>query len=238
MKILVINSGSSSIKYQLFDMARQEVLTSGLVERIGLDGSRIKHKTFVDNTPREVVKELPVPNHKRGLELVADMLMDEDIGVISGPAEIGAVGHRAVHGGEFFSQTTVITAEVIAKIRELIPLAPLHNPANLQGIEVAREIFPHAPQVAVFDTAFHQTMPPAAYRYALPGPSTPSKASAPTAFTAPLTCMSPKPPPPIWAAPWPRPTSSPPTWATGPALPPSKAANRSIPRWASAHFPA
>jgi acetate kinase len=168
MKILVINSGSSSIKYQLFDMARQEVITAGLVERIGLDGSRIKHKTFTNNTPHEVVKEMPVPNHKRGLALVADLLMDEDIGVISGPAEIGAVGHRAVHGGEVFSRTTLITDEVIAKIRELIPLAPLHNPANLQGMEVAREIFPHAPQVAVFDTAFHQTMPPAAFRYPLP----------------------------------------------------------------------
>lgn len=168
MKILVINSGSSSIKYQLFDMPKREAVTAGLVERIGLDGSRIKHKIFDNGHSNEIVREMPIENHQRGLEQVSELLMDSQVGVIESPAEITAVGHRTVHGGERFNSTTIITDEVVAKMRELIPLAPLHNPANLEGIEVARQIFPHATQVAVFDTAFHQTMPPAAYRYAIP----------------------------------------------------------------------
>ena len=168
MKILVINSGSSSIKYQLFEMENKAALTVGLVERIGQANSRIKHKIIGNSKTEEIVKEVPLQNHQQGLEQVADLLLDDNIGVISSPAEIAAVGHRAVHGGERFSKTTIIDDEVIAKMRELIPLAPLHNPANLEGIEVAREIFPEATQVAVFDTAFHQTMPAHAYRYALP----------------------------------------------------------------------
>ncbi len=168
MKILVINSGSSSIKYQLFEMPHPAPLTSGLVERIGLDGSRIKHKIFHAETVTEIVRELPIPNHQTGLQQVANLLMDADFGVIKTPAEIEAVGHRTVHGGERFNQTTIITDEIVAKMHELIPLAPLHNPANLEGIEVARQIFSAATQVAVFDTAFHQTMPPEAYRYAIP----------------------------------------------------------------------
>lgn len=168
MKILVINSGSSSIKYQLFEMDKKAALTTGLVERIGLDGSRIKHKIFRNGDAAEVIKEIPIKNHQQGLERVAELLMDSEVGVIESPAEIAAVGHRTVHGGERFNSTTIITDEVVAKMRELIPLAPLHNPANLEGIEVARQIFPQATQVAVFDTAFHQTMPAAAYRYAIP----------------------------------------------------------------------
>jgi len=168
MKILVINSGSSSIKYQLFEMEDQRVLTVGLVERIGLEMGRIKHKRFHGEEVTQVVKEMVIENHRQGLHQVAALLLDGDQGVIKSPAEIEAVGHRVVHGGETFSRTTIIDAEVQAKIKELIPLAPLHNPANLIGIEVATEIFPTAIQVAVFDTAFHQTLPPAAYRYAIP----------------------------------------------------------------------
>jgi acetate kinase len=169
MKILVINSGSSSIKYKLFDMDKKEPLTAGLVEKIGEAISRINHKVFVDGEQKETSKELVIENHHQGLEQVAHLLMDQEVGVISSPAEITAVGHRVVHGGEQFSQTTIIDDKVIAKVRELSPLAPLHNPPNLQGIEVSRQIFSEAIQVAVFDTAFHQTMPPAAYRYAIPG---------------------------------------------------------------------
>ncbi len=168
MKILVINSGSSSIKYQLFEMTDRAVLAGGLVERIGLEGSRIKHTITASGEARQIIRETDIPNHHTGLAQVAALLMDDQVGVIASPAEIDAVGHRVVHGGERFSQTTRITPQVMAQVRDLIPLAPLHNPANLQGIEVAGQIFPQAVQVAVFDTAFHQTMPPAAYRYALP----------------------------------------------------------------------
>jgi acetate kinase len=168
MKILVINSGSSSIKYQLFDMANRNVLTVGLVERIGQPMSRINHTAFLAQGEQKVVKDIVIKDHRTGLAQVAQLLMAEDVGVIETPSEIAAVGHRVVHGGEAFSQTTIITPEVKAKVKELIPLAPLHNPANLEGIEVAEEIFPQAIQVAVFDTAFHQTMPASAYRYAIP----------------------------------------------------------------------
>jgi acetate kinase len=173
MKILVINSGSSSIKYSLFDMDQRAPLATGLVEKIGEASSRIKHAIPAgpgngDKAPLELVHELIVSDHRHGLALMADLLMDEDVGVIQSPAEIAAIGHRVVHGGERFSQPTVITAEVQETIKSLIPLAPLHNPANLTGIEVAIELFPQATQVAVFDTAFHQTMPAGAYRYAIP----------------------------------------------------------------------
>ena len=168
MKILVINSGSSSIKYQLFDIDRKTVMTAGIVERIGLADSLIKHTVFKNGEPQQIVQERSVQNHEQGLELVAALISDPDFGVISDPAEITAVGHRVVHGGERFSDTTIIDQDVIDVVRELIPLAPLHNPANLEGIEVAMHIFPEATQVAVFDTAFHQTMPAQAYRYAIP----------------------------------------------------------------------
>lgn len=168
MKILVINSGSSSIKYQLFDMAREAALCGGIVERIGLDMGRVRHWALRDGERWEWVEERSVPDHRLGLSLAAGLLSDAEMGAIASADEIDAVGHRVVHGGERFSQTVRITDEVIAVIRELIPLAPLHNPANLKGIEVAREVFPRAEQVAVFDTAFHQTMPPRAYRYAIP----------------------------------------------------------------------
>lgn len=168
MNILVINSGSSSIKYQLFDMARRETIGVGLVERIGEAQSRIKHRALLDGREETVVRELVIENHRRGLQEVSQLLMNPTMGVIQSPAEIAAVGHRVVHGGEQFSEPTVITERVKQVVRDLAPFAPLHNPPNLQGIEVAEEIFPEATQVAVFDTAFHQTLPPSAYRYAIP----------------------------------------------------------------------
>ena len=143
-------------------------ICSGLVERIGLSDSVITHKTFVGGEEKQWKKTLVVPDHEAGLHKVADLLTDAEIGVISNPEQIAAVGHRVVHGGENFAATTIITDEVKAKVKELFSLAPLHNPPNHLGIEVAEKIFTKAKQVAVFDTAFHQTMPAKAYRYALP----------------------------------------------------------------------
>ena len=143
MKILVINAGSSSIKYQLFNMDDRSVLAAGLVERIGEAEGQIKHK---DHRDASVVNVLPIPDHQAGLNMVAQLLLE---GVIASPKEIGAVGHRVVHGGEKFSAPTVINDEVINVIDALSSLAPLHNPANLTGIRVAMELFPHAPQVAI-----------------------------------------------------------------------------------------
>ena len=164
MKIVIINSGSSSIKYQLIDMPNGEVICSGMIDRIGLETSNLSYVT--NNTKLE--ETLPIANHKIGLEKIAKLLMDETVGVIKSTDEIEAVGHRVVHGGSAFSNTVIITSEVKDKIRQLFDLAPLHNPANLEGINVAEEIFNSAKQVAVFDTAFHQTIPVVAHKYALP----------------------------------------------------------------------
>ncbi|MCV2486893.1 acetate kinase [Flavobacterium sp. SH_e] len=164
MKILIINSGSSSIKYQLMVMPENEVICSGMIDRIGLETSNITFKTAVAS--RE--ETLPIPNHKVGLQKVANMLLDAEKGVIKSTSEISAVGHRVVHGGSDFSATVKIDEKVKAKIKQLFELAPLHNPANLEGINVAEEIFSSAEQIAVFDTAFHQTMPEVAYKYAIP----------------------------------------------------------------------
>ncbi len=168
MNILVINAGSSSIKYQLIDMNTELPLSSGIVERIGLEMGLIKHKTFTNGSEEKTVEEFPIPDHGVGLKRVAELLIDEKVGVISDPSEIQAVGHRLVHGGETFTETVEITDEVKAKVKELFPLAPLHNPANLIGVEVAEKVFPNAKQVGVFDTAFHQSIPEKAFRYALP----------------------------------------------------------------------
>lgn len=165
MKILVINAGSSSIKYQLFEMPARRVIASGLVERIGESTSRIKHKV---TDGENVTREGRIADHRAGLAQVVELMMDEANGVIESASEIAAIGHRVVHGGEKFRAPTRITGEVKSTVHELISLAPLHNPANLAGIEVAEEIFPDAAQVAVFDTAFHQTMPDYVYRYAIP----------------------------------------------------------------------
>lgn len=164
MKIVIINSGSSSIKYQLIEMPAREVICSGMIDRIGLETSNLSYVTKKD----KIEESLPIPNHKIGLEKIARLLMDEKVGVIKSTQEIDAVGHRVVHGGSSFSDTTIITEEVKEKIKQLFELAPLHNPANYEGINVASEIFNSAQQVAVFDTAFHQTIPVEAYKYAIP----------------------------------------------------------------------
>lgn len=164
MKVLIINSGSSSIKYQLFKMPQEEVICSGLVERIGLANPEIHYKS----EDHSIDKICEIPNHEVGLEKVVKFLLDEEVGVIKSTSEIAAVGHRVVHGGATFSNTVVIDDLVKDKIKELFPLAPLHNPANYEGIIVAEAMFPNAKQIAVFDTAFHQTMPVKAYKYAIP----------------------------------------------------------------------
>jgi acetate kinase len=169
MKILVINTGSSSIKYELFDMTDQSVLASGLAERIGEDDGRLTHRRFQpDGSASSLTFDEPFPNHLEGLNRIVTLLTDPKHGVIQDKSEIAAVGHRVVHGGEHFKSTTVVNAAVMDAIRENIPLAPLHNPANLVGIEVSQSIFPKASQVAVFDTAFHQTIPLKAFLYAIP----------------------------------------------------------------------
>lgn len=169
MNIFVVNSGSSSIKYQLFKMPAEKPICTGLVERIGLADSVITHKIFSGNDEPKIIKQtLNLPNHEAGLKEVVALLSDKEFGVIQNPDDIQVVGHRAVHGGEAFASTTIITDEVKAKIKELFALAPLHNPPNYTGIEVAEKIFTKATQVAVFDTAFHQTLAPKAYRFAIP----------------------------------------------------------------------
>ena len=169
MKFFIINSGSSSIKYQVIEQGTEAVLASGLVERIGEACGRLKNTSFPGTSDAlETVIEQPIPDHYNGMMLVIGTLTDKKHGVICHTSEIAAIGHRVVHGGEDFHASTLITPEVIEAIRRNIPLAPLHNPANLDGIRVAMEIFPEVPQVAVFDTAFHQTMPPRAFLYALP----------------------------------------------------------------------
>ena len=164
MKILVINSGSSSIKYQLFNMPQEEVICSGLVERIGLNDAEIHYKS----EKNKIDEVLDIPNHKVGLEKVVNLLLDEKVGVIKSTSEVEAVGHRVVHGGSTFSDTTIINQEVKDQIKKLFSLAPQHNPANYEGIVVAETMFPNAKQIAVFDTAFHQTIPVEAYKYAIP----------------------------------------------------------------------
>jgi acetate kinase len=168
MTILVVNSGSSSIKYQLFKMPAETPVSSGLVERIGVENSIITHKIFSGGEEKVIQRTFDIEDHATGLQEVAALLTDKEIGVIKNPEEIDAVGHRVVHGGEGFAQTTIITGKVKEEIKKLFQLAPLHNPANYLGIEVAEKIFTPATQVAVFDTAFHQTMPAQAYRYAIP----------------------------------------------------------------------
>ena len=169
MKILVINTGSSSIKYQLFDMEREEAIVTGLAEKIGEGDSILTQKTM-DNSGSTKIKvdDTPLADHAEGLSRIIDLLIDPQHGVIRDKSEIVAVGHRVVHGGEDFQSSTIITEKVIATVRKNIPLAPLHNPPNLIGIEVAKKLFPEAPQVAVFDTAFHHSLPEKAYVYAVP----------------------------------------------------------------------
>ncbi|WP_316829592.1 acetate kinase [Pedobacter aquatilis] len=168
MNILVINSGSSSIKYQLFKMPSKQPVCSGLVERIGIEGSFIKHSVFPNGEKLSIEKDAFISNHGEGLKQVLTLLSEGEHAVITSPEDIAAVGHRVVHGGEHFSGPTLITDEVKKQIKKLFSLAPLHNPVNYKCIEVAEYTFPSAKQIAVFDTAFHQTIPHEAYRYAIP----------------------------------------------------------------------
>ena len=165
MKILVINAGSSSLKYQLIDMQDESVLAKGLVERIGIEGSNLTHKYGESG---KFVQEQPLKDHAEAMTLVLAALTDAEHGVISSTDEIGAVGHRVLHGGMEFTASCIIDDAVIAAIKKCIPLGPLHNPANLMGIQACQAVMPEKIQVAVFDTAFHQTMAPEAYMYAIP----------------------------------------------------------------------
>lgn len=165
MKILVLNCGSSSIKYALYDMDTKEVIASGGAERVGLDNAFVKVK-LPNGEKREIKHDMP--EHTEGVKFIFSLLTDPEIGAIKDLKEIDAVGHRMVHGGEKFAQSVIINDEVIAAFKEVSDLAPLHNPANLKGIEAVNELMPGLPQVGVFDTAFHQTMPQYSYMYALP----------------------------------------------------------------------
>lgn len=165
MKILVINCGSSSLKFQLIDALTEQVEAKGLCERIGIEGSRL---VYTPGDGQKQIIETPMPDHKEAVRLVLNALTDKEHGVLNSLADIGASGHRIVHGGEKFSDATLITDEVLEAIRACNDLAPLHNPANLTGIEACRSLMPETPMAAVFDTAFHQTMPEEAYLYGIP----------------------------------------------------------------------
>ena len=197
MKVLVINAGSSSLKYQLLDPDTKEVLAKGLCERIGIDG-HIKHTP----TGKDVYDaDRYMPDHEAAIKLVMEVLTHNYYGVIKDMSEIDAVGHRVVHGGEEFTHSVIIDRAVMKGIRDCIPLAPLHNPANITGIEACQDVMPNTPMVAVFDTAFHQTMPP--------------KAAA-MASMALLTSMFLSVPRRCWAAPLRNCALPPATWATAP----------------------
>ena len=165
MKILVLNCGSSSIKYALYNMDDSSVMTSGGAERVGLDGAFVKVK-LASGEKKQIMHD--IPEHTEGVKFIFSLLTDPEIGVIKSLDEIDAVGHRMVHGGEKFAKSVVITPEVIEAFKACSDLAPLHNPANLKGVDAVSELMPGLPQVGVFDTAFHQTMPPKAYLYAVP----------------------------------------------------------------------
>ncbi len=165
MKVLVVNAGSSSLKYQLMDTTTGDVLGKGICERIGLTGSSIEHKK-ADGS--KIKKEIAMPDHSIATEIVVAMLTDKENGCISSMDEIEAVGHRVVHGGPYISESCLVTDEVLATIEKCVEFAPLHNPAHIMGIKGCQKVMPNTPQVAVFDTAFHQTMEPKAYTYALP----------------------------------------------------------------------
>ena len=167
MNVLVINAGSSSLKYQLLNPATGALLAKGLCERIGIDG-KFTYKPQLEGKEAIKAADVAMPTHNEAIAAVLNALVDEKNGVIGSMKEIDAVGHRVVHGGEKFAKSVVITDEVMAAIEECNPLAPLHNPANIIGIKACQQLMPGVPMVAVFDTAFHQTMPPVAYTYAIP----------------------------------------------------------------------
>ncbi|ACK42219.1 MULTISPECIES: acetate/propionate family kinase [Dictyoglomus] len=165
MKVLVLNCGSSSVKYQVFDMKNESVLAKGLAERIGLEGSRIVYQR---GSEAKKVFEIPLPTHKKAIEEIFKLLVDKNNGVLQSLNEIDAVGHRVVHGGDKFVESVLVNDEVYSIFKGILDLAPLHNPYNLQGVDACSELMPGVPQVLVFDTSFHQTMPEEAYIYALP----------------------------------------------------------------------
>ena len=165
MKILVLNCGSSSIKYALYNMDDKSVMTSGGAERVGLDGAFVKVK-LPNGEKKQIMHD--IPEHTEGVKFIFSLLTDPEIGVIKSLDEINAVGHRMVHGGEKFNKSVILTDEVLKTFEECSDLAPLHNPANLKGVNAVKELMPGLPQVGVFDTAFHQTMPPKAFMYAIP----------------------------------------------------------------------
>ncbi|MEA3402791.1 MAG: acetate kinase [Armatimonadota bacterium] len=165
MNVLVVNCGSSSLKYELYDMEREQSLANGLCERLGTEGANIEHET---HDGRTFEQDVEMPDHRVALGQAVDVMTDDEHGVIGSLEEIDAVGHRVVHGGEEFASSVLIDEDVEAAIDRFGELAPLHNPPNLLGIQAARELLPHVPHVAVFDTAFHQTMPPHAFVYGLP----------------------------------------------------------------------
>ena len=166
MKVLVINCGSSSLKYQIIDMTDESVIAKGKCDKINLDGSFIQYKCPAKNVSFE--KEVPMKNHSEAIKILIAELTNEEYGAVKDVSEISAVGHRLVHGGELFSESVIITEEVIAAVESCNDLAPLHNPANIVGVRACQELMPNVPMVAVFDTAFHQTMPKEAYLYGLP----------------------------------------------------------------------
>ncbi|MBP9478876.1 MAG: acetate kinase [Sebaldella sp.] len=166
MKVLVINSGSSSLKFELIDMVNEETLAKGICERIGITDSKLVYKNVVKDTKVELLKDMP--DHKVAINLVLKTLQDATDGNLSSVEEIDAIGHRLVHGGEYFKDSTIVNEDVMRRVEETSELAPLHNPANIMGIRVMQELLPGKPNVVVFDTAFHQTMPAEAYMYALP----------------------------------------------------------------------
>lgn len=166
MKVLVINCGSSSLKYQLMNPETKEVFAKGLCERIGIDGSRMEYEVPAKDFEIEIKK--PMPTHKEALELVINAIIDKENGVIASVEEVGAIGHRMVHGGETFASSVLLNEDVMKAVEENNDLAPLHNPANLMGVRTCMTLMPGKPNVGVFDTAFHQTMPAKAYMYALP----------------------------------------------------------------------
>ncbi len=164
MKVLVVNAGSSSLKYQLFETESSAVLAKGNCERIGIPGSRIIHKVAGKS---EYIKETELPDHSAAIKLVVDTLLDAEYGCIASPDEIGAIGHRVVHGGPYFASSMLVTDDVMEKLEKCIPYAPLHTPAHIMGIKGCISVMPDTPEVMVFDTAFHQTMPKEAYMYGI-----------------------------------------------------------------------
>lgn len=167
MKILVINSGSSSLKFELINIDKKETLAKGICERIGIEGSIFTYKNLLTGYKESAIPK-NMPSYNEAIQIVLDKLVDKDNGVMKSMQEVNAVGHRVVHGGEYYSDSVLIDDDVISKLEELCELAPLHNPANIMGIKVMRKILPNTPNVAVFDTSFHQTMPDYAYTYPLP----------------------------------------------------------------------